>query len=167
MDTSAACSDAGQSGLGGVASLATALRVGEEVFREALQKAPTLPKLADVGRAPATLADAIVARDAKEEERRRREAVRKDVKVKGKQVTPVPPVVEQAAPAPTPGLHIGDSNDASAFWMFAEVTVAAWPDCDTYFSMTPFVFLRAGLLSGCHSGGRHVAHASGAQPRGR
>ncbi|GIL93860.1 hypothetical protein Vretimale_223 [Volvox reticuliferus] len=119
METPNPFSDCGQS-TPAVTSLATALRVGEEVFRDALQKAPALPKLADVGRAPATLADAIVARDAKEEERRRREAVRKDVKIKGKQVTPLPAVVEQAAPAPSPGLHIGSVNEASAFWMFAE-----------------------------------------------
>ncbi|GFR51514.1 hypothetical protein Agub_g13929 [Astrephomene gubernaculifera] len=119
MEVSAALPGPGQP-VPAVASLASALRIGEEVFREALQKAPTLPKLSDIGRAPATLADAILARDAKEEERRRREAVRKDVKIKSKQVSPLPAVVEQAAPAPTPGLQIGNVNEASAFWMFVE-----------------------------------------------
>lgn len=127
MEAAAHFSDSGQS-TSAVASLATALRVGEEVFREALQKAPTLPKLADVGRAPATLADAIVAREAKEEEKRRREAVRKDVKIKGKQVTPLPAVVDQAAQAPAPGVHVGSVNEASAFWMFVEVTDYLLPD---------------------------------------
>lgn len=101
-------------------SLRTALSVGEDVFREAQQKAGNLPKLADVGRGPATLSEAINVREAKEEEKRRRELAKKDIKVKGKQVTPLP--ATSATPAnEQPGLNIGNPSEAAAFWMYTEV----------------------------------------------
>ncbi len=108
-----------RSTLGTTASLEEAIRVGEAVFREALEKSATCPKAAEVPRAPTTLADALAAVQNRDEERRKRDLLKKDVKTKGKQATPLALAAEQGAP--TPGLSIGNVNDASAFWMYAEV----------------------------------------------
>lgn len=108
-----------RSTLGTTASLEEAIRVGEAVFREALEKSATCPKAAEVPRAPTTLADALAAAQNRDEEKRKRELLKKDVKTKGKQATPLALAAEQGAP--TPGLSIGNVNDASAFWMYAEV----------------------------------------------
>lgn len=98
-------------------SLAEALKAGEQAFRNILEQAPALPKLSESFRAPLTLSDAIAAVHQREDERKKKEAFKKDVKSKSKQLGGD----TLATAASGPGAQIGSPLDASAFWMFVEV----------------------------------------------
>lgn len=100
-------------------SMQQALASGSEAFRFVMEQAPTLPKLAEGFRAPNTLADAMVLVQQRDEEKRKKEALRKDLKSKSKHVPPG----ENPLLTSGPGTQIGNPQDAAPFWMFVEVRV--------------------------------------------
>lgn len=92
-------------------TLAQAAAFGSNIIDTVLAQGKDLPRLAHVPRAPASWADAQAAVQARDEELRRLEQLRKE---NSKCKTPEPLLQN----APQPGVLIGSVADASAFWMF-------------------------------------------------
>jgi hypothetical protein len=108
-------------------TIAASLTFGKDTFRAALAVAsqPDCPS-GEVVRAPATLADAIHLSGLRDEEKRKREVLKKETKAKpkGQALGVLPPgglLEAQSAQPLCPGTLIGDWQSSTPFWMFVEV----------------------------------------------
>eukprot|EP00201_Polytomella_parva_P001611 CAMPEP_0175076144 /NCGR_PEP_ID=MMETSP0052_2-20121109/22527_1 /TAXON_ID=51329 ORGANISM="Polytomella parva, Strain SAG 63-3" /NCGR_SAMPLE_ID=MMETSP0052_2 /ASSEMBLY_ACC=CAM_ASM_000194 /LENGTH=419 /DNA_ID=CAMNT_0016345177 /DNA_START=111 /DNA_END=1366 /DNA_ORIENTATION=+ len=85
------------------------------VILDVITKVPKCPTYNEVRRSPVCLADAVAITQNRDENKQKKEAAKKDLKVKGKLNAS-----DQQQQQSMPGSVIGDVNDLSPFWLFSE-----------------------------------------------
>ena len=103
------------------------LRAGEQVFSHVLEKAEQCPRASGVITPPPSWSDALAVVANREEEKRKKDAIKKDTKSKASRSLSASDLSELTPPPP--GTLIGNLPDQSVFWMYMEVGCAQLPWC--------------------------------------